>query len=75
MAPEQLAGTTVSFKSDLYSLGLVLYELFTGEKAFVAKTRLELRRFHEKGIPAKPSSHVNTLNHASNEPTGRNLTR
>ncbi len=33
MAPEQLAGREVSVRSDLYSLGLVLYELFTGQQA------------------------------------------
>jgi len=33
MAPEQLKGAEVSSKSDLYALGLVLYELFTGKKA------------------------------------------
>ena len=32
MAPEQLAGREVSVRSDLYSLGLVLYELFTGKR-------------------------------------------
>jgi hypothetical protein len=34
MAPEQRAGREVSERSDLYSLGLVLYELFTGRRAF-----------------------------------------
>ncbi len=33
MAPEQLAGKEVTFKSDIYSLGLVLYEIFTGKRA------------------------------------------
>ena len=33
MAPEQLAGIGASVKSDLYALGLVLYELFTGQRA------------------------------------------
>ena len=36
MAPEQLAGESVSVQSDIYSLGLVLYELFSGQRAFDA---------------------------------------
>ncbi len=39
MAPEQLAGLEVSVKSDVYSLGLVLYELFTGKRMFGGTTR------------------------------------
>ena len=34
MSPEQLAGDTVTEQSDLYSLGLVIYELFTGRPVF-----------------------------------------
>ena len=43
MAPEQLAGSEVTAQSDIYALGLVLYELFTGQRAIEAKNVAELR--------------------------------
>src|SRR5207248_3230914 len=64
MAPEQLAGKEVSVRSDLFALGLLLYELFTGKKAFPAKTPAELRRRYEEETPSKPSSHVSGLHAA-----------
>ncbi len=56
MAPEQLAGREVSVRSDLYSLGLVLYQLFTGKPAFRASSVEELRRVQMETTPASPSS-------------------
>ena len=38
MAPEQLRGAEVTAKSDIYALGLVLYELFTGKRPYDART-------------------------------------
>ena len=38
MAPEQLKGSEVTAKSDIYALGLVLYELFTGKRPYDANT-------------------------------------
>ncbi len=42
MAPEQLKGGEVTVRTDLYALGLVLYELFTGKRAYEAKNIQEL---------------------------------
>lgn len=42
MAPEQLAGREVSERSDVYALGLVLYEVFTGHRAFETADRTEV---------------------------------
>lgn len=47
MAPEQLKGHEVSAKSDIYALGLVLYELFTGKKPYEAKTLQNLLELQE----------------------------
>ena len=55
MAPEQLAGQAASIKSDLYALGVVLYELFTGKPAFNAGTLPELMRLQTETTPTSPS--------------------
>ena len=55
MAPEQFAGKGSSVRSDIYALGLVLYEVYTGRKAFSAPTLAELRAMKESATPAAPS--------------------
>ena len=55
MAPEQLAGKGATVRSDMYSLGLVLYEIYTGKKAFMATTLAELREQKENHTPRAPS--------------------
>jgi serine/threonine protein kinase len=61
MAPEQLAGRDVSTKSDIYSLGLVLYEILTGKRAFEAATLPELMKQRESGAITNPSTLVRDL--------------
>jgi hypothetical protein len=61
MAPEQLEGKEVTAKSDLYSLGLVLYEILTGKRAFNASTLPELIKQRESSVPASPSTLVRDI--------------
>src|SRR5437762_5243701 len=61
MAPEQLAGKQVTTRSDIYSLGLVLYEILTGQRAFEASTLRELVRLRESGTITHPSTLVRDL--------------
>ena len=64
MAPEQLLGREVTAKSDIFALGLVIYELFTGRRAFTAATVAELVIQHESRSIAPPSSVVSALDSA-----------
>jgi serine/threonine-protein kinase len=64
MAPEQLAGQNVTARSDVYALGLVLYELFTGRAAFESPSLTESIRLRKEASPSRPSSHVTDLDPA-----------
>jgi serine/threonine-protein kinase len=62
MSPEQLDGSELTSRSDIYSLGLVLYEAFTGKKAFAASTLQELLQLRcSDTTPTHPSQHVPEL--------------
>ena len=64
MAPEQLAGEEVTVKSDIYSLGLLLYEVFTGKAAFDGRTLEEIVRVRRDRNPSRPSALVKDLDPA-----------
>ncbi len=58
------AAPQATVKSDLYALGLVLFEIFTGRRAFEAKTIADLIKAHESGPLTTPSSVVRDLDPA-----------
>jgi Protein kinase domain len=62
MAPEQIEGGNQTVQSDIYSLGLVLYELFTGKRAFEAASLNELIKLRRSNtMPMMPTSIVKGL--------------
>jgi serine/threonine-protein kinase len=64
MAPEQLDGKEVTVRSEVYSLGLVLYEIFTGKRPFESSTIADLVRTRNESTPANPSTHVHDMDQA-----------
>ena len=64
MAPEQLAGDELSERTDIYALGLVLYELFTGKPAFKPASPAEMARLQRETTPDSLASHVDSLDPA-----------
>ncbi len=54
LAPEQLQGDEVDARADIYSCGIVLYEIFTGELPFEAPTAMELLLKHLQAPPIPP---------------------
>jgi serine/threonine protein kinase len=54
MAPEQVAGKPVDYRTDVYSLGLMLYEMFTGTPAFQADTPVAVALKQLRETPPAP---------------------
>jgi serine/threonine-protein kinase len=61
MAPEQLAGGEVTPRSDIYALGLVLYEIFTGLRALDGKNLAEVIHKREQSGITPPTTIVKSL--------------
>jgi hypothetical protein len=54
MAPEQVAGKPVDYRTDIYSLGLMLYEMFTGVPAFSADNSIAVALKQMREDPPPP---------------------
>ncbi|MCC6750647.1 MAG: serine/threonine protein kinase [Deltaproteobacteria bacterium] len=55
MSPEQAAGLPVDRRSDLYALGVMVYELVVGRRPFEARSPMELMQLHWTQAPTPPA--------------------
>ncbi|MCA9992307.1 MAG: protein kinase, partial [Anaerolineales bacterium] len=67
MSPEQCAGSPLDGRSDIYALGIVLYQMATGQLPFEIRSLAEAVRQHLEVTPPKPSSHQPALPAALDE--------
>jgi serine/threonine-protein kinase len=58
MAPEQILGKKVDEKADIYSLGIILYEMLTGHAPYTRGDHMSVMYQHVQG-KAKPASELN----------------
>ena len=58
MAPEQALGQLPDAKSDVYSLGALLYEMATGRPPFLGDDVVSVISQHQRAEPVKPSWHA-----------------
>lgn len=67
ISPEQAKGITADFRTDLYSLGIVMYEMLTGTLPFRGETAVAVVMQHMNTVPPVPSSLVPEIPKAMDE--------
>ncbi len=61
MAPEQFSAEPATVRSDLYALGLVLYELYAGRRPFHAEAFEDWKKEHSQSVPRPPTEFAREL--------------
>src|SRR4030042_355463 len=57
MSPEQIDGSQIDARSDIYSLGIIIYELLTGKPPFSGETPWSVAFKHKNDLPHDPREH------------------
>src|SRR5262249_12016130 len=61
MAQEQVRGASIDPRTDIHSLGIIMYELFTGPPPYVGNDPIEIALQHATGQPKPPREHTPDL--------------
>lgn len=67
MSPEQIRGKDVDQQSDLYSLGIIFYEMLCGRRPFEAETPVDVMMMHLRDAPEPPSTYEPSIPAAIDE--------